>query len=58
MMYKKNNMEVYPVMVPTSNKLASINFFLVKQDNSLTLIDAGLNNDECWNALQMTLKES
>lgn len=57
MMYKKNNIEVYPVIVPTSNKLASINFFLVKQDNSLTLIDAGLSNDECWNALQMTLRK-
>lgn len=57
MMYKKNNIEVYPVMVPTSNKLASINFFLVKHANSLTLIDAGLNNDDCWNALQLTLKD-
>ncbi|MEH7177586.1 MBL fold metallo-hydrolase [Neobacillus vireti] len=56
-MFKKNNIEVYPVMVPTSNKLESINFFLVKHENSLLLIDAGLNNDECWNALQMTLKD-
>ncbi|WP_254782249.1 MBL fold metallo-hydrolase [Bacillus sp. OK048] len=56
-MFKKNNMEVYPVIVPTSNKLSSINFFLFKQANSLTLIDAGLNNDDCWNALQMILND-
>ncbi|MEH7245995.1 MBL fold metallo-hydrolase, partial [Neobacillus niacini] len=56
-MLKKNHMEVYPIIVPTTNKLKSINFFLVKQGDSLTLIDAGLNNDNCWNALQMTLKK-
>jgi glyoxylase-like metal-dependent hydrolase (beta-lactamase superfamily II) len=56
-MLKKNHMEVYPIIVPTMNKLKSINFFLVKQWDSLTLIDAGLNNDDCWNALQMTLKK-
>ena len=26
-------------------------------ENSLTLIDAGLNTDDCWNSLQMTLKD-
>ncbi|MEH7010933.1 MBL fold metallo-hydrolase [Neobacillus niacini] len=56
-MLKKNNIEVYPVNVPASNKLKSFNFFLVKQENSLTLIDAGLNTDDCWNALQKTLKD-
>ncbi|EKN66625.1 metallo-beta-lactamase superfamily protein [Neobacillus bataviensis LMG 21833] len=56
-MFKKNNMEVYPVIVPASNKLKSFNFFLVKHKNSLTLIDAGLNTDDCWNALQKTLKK-
>ncbi|MCM3726485.1 MBL fold metallo-hydrolase [Neobacillus cucumis] len=55
-MFKKNNMEVSPVIVPASNKLKSYNFFLVKQENSLTLIDAGLNTDDCWNSLQRTLK--
>ncbi|WP_066074557.1 MBL fold metallo-hydrolase [Neobacillus soli] len=55
-MYKKNNIEVIPVIVPASNKLKSFNFFLVKQENSLTLIDAGLNTDDCWNSLQKTLK--
>ncbi|MFJ5716029.1 MBL fold metallo-hydrolase [Neobacillus sp. NPDC093127] len=50
-------MEVLPIVVPASNKLKSFNFFLVQQENSLTLIDAGLNNDDCWNSLQKTLKD-
>src|SRR4051794_3900079 len=51
-------MEVFPVIVPASNELKSFNFFLVKHENSLTLIDAGLNTDNCWNSLQMTLKDN
>lgn len=54
----KNSMKVYPVIVPVSSGLRSINFYLVKQENSLTLIDAGLNTDACWDALQYTLKEN
>ncbi|WP_026566580.1 MBL fold metallo-hydrolase [Bacillus sp. UNC41MFS5] len=57
-MFKKSDIEVFPVIVPTSNKLKSINFYLVKQENSLTLIDTGLNSDDCWNSLQKTLKEN
>ncbi|WP_066254502.1 MBL fold metallo-hydrolase [Neobacillus drentensis] len=56
-MFIKNNREVFPCLVPASNKLKSFNFFLVKQENSLTLIDAGLNTDSCWNSLQKTLKD-
>ena len=52
----KNNIEVFPILVPVNNKLKSVNFFLVKQENSLTLIDAGFNTDDCWHHLQMTLK--
>ena len=52
----KNNNEVFPILVPVNNKLKSVNFFLVKQENSLTLIDAGFNTDDCWLHLQMTLK--
>ncbi|WP_242486775.1 MBL fold metallo-hydrolase [Peribacillus sp. TH16] len=55
-MFKQNNMEVFPIIVPASNKLKSYNFFLVKHGNSLTLIDTGLNTDDCWNSLQKTLK--
>jgi len=57
-LFTKNKIEVFPVIVPTSNKLKSVNFYLVKQENSLTLIDAGLNSDDCWNSLLKTLKEN
>lgn len=56
MLFKQNNMEVFPIIVPASNKLKSYNFFLMKQGNSLTLIDTGLNTEDCWNSLQKTLK--
>ncbi|MGE7764177.1 MBL fold metallo-hydrolase [Peribacillus sp. NPDC096540] len=51
-------LEIYPIIAPSALSLKSINFYLVKQDNSLTLIDAGMNDDVCWNALQNTLKEN
>lgn len=57
-MFKKEDVEVIPILVPTSNELKSINFFLVKQDSALTLIDAGLNTEECWNSLQKTLNKN
>ncbi len=57
MLFKKEDVEVFPISVPTSNELKSINLFLVKQDSALTLIDAGLNTEECWSSLQNTLKK-
>ena len=57
-MFIKEDVEVIPILVPTSNELKSINFFLVKQDSALSLIDAGLNNEECWNSLQKTLNKN
>ena len=56
-MFIKEDVEVIPILVPTSNELKSINFSLVKQDSALTFIDAGLNNEECWNSLQKTLNK-
>lgn len=53
----KNN-KIYPIIAPSALSLKSINFYLVKQDESLTLVDAGMNDDVCWNALQQTLKEN
>ncbi|MBK5481509.1 MBL fold metallo-hydrolase [Peribacillus sp. TH16] len=51
-------LEIYPIMAQSALSLKSINFYLVKQDESLTLVDAGMNDDVCWNALQNTLKEN
>lgn len=33
------------------NHIGSINFFLLKEDHSLTLIDAGIDTVECWDFL-------
>lgn len=50
-----NDYKVFPVIVPVKSTLQSINFYLLKDEHSLTLIDAGLNNEECWQALLDTL---
>ncbi|CAH0207633.1 Hydroxyacylglutathione hydrolase [Peribacillus sp. Bi96] len=50
--------KIFPIMAPSALSLKSINFYLVKQDESLTLVDAGMNDDICWNALQETLKKN
>ena len=47
--------EVFPIIVP-DRLLKTVNFYLVKRENSLSLIDAGWNNEECWNALNKVLK--
>ncbi len=52
---KKNGCKVFPIFVPIQSGLKSINFYLLKQDRSLTLIDAGVNNEDCWNSLLSTL---
>lgn len=52
---KKAGCEVFPVIVPHKSTLKSINFFLVKQGTSLSLIDAGWDDDDCWYGLQSTL---
>lgn len=57
-MKNSSSFEVFPIIVPVSFGLKSINFYLVRHDHSLTLIDAGLNTDECWQALENTLKNN
>jgi glyoxylase-like metal-dependent hydrolase (beta-lactamase superfamily II) len=48
--------EVFPVIVPEPSSLKTVNFYLVKQENSLSLIDAGWNNEACWNMLHHVLE--
>lgn len=52
---KKAGCEVFPIIIPDRSSLKSVNFFLVKQEHSLSLVDAGWNNDECWDGLMDTL---
>ena len=54
----KKSLRGLPIIVPDRSRLKSINFFLYKTEQSLTLIDAGLNTEECWDALIATLKSN
>ncbi|WP_040345895.1 MBL fold metallo-hydrolase [Neobacillus bataviensis] len=55
---KKSCCEVFPIIIPDRSSLKSVNFYLVKQEHSLSLIDAGWDNDECWNGLIDTLNRN
>ena len=50
--------EIYPIVVPMSSSLRSVNFYLVKNQNSLFLIDAGLDTEKCWNHFIDVLDEN
>jgi glyoxylase-like metal-dependent hydrolase (beta-lactamase superfamily II) len=56
-MMTKNDCSVYPIIVPAPYGLKSYNFYLYKQAGSLSLIDAGIDSDECWDSLCQTLKQ-
>lgn len=40
---------IHPIVVPTNKfNLQSLNYYLVEEQDSLTLMDAGIDSDECW----------
>lgn len=53
----KEGCTVYPIVIPTQSGLKSFNFYLVQKGDSLTLIDAGIDTEECWTSLNQTLNE-
>ncbi|MFD1851689.1 MBL fold metallo-hydrolase [Oceanobacillus bengalensis] len=57
-MQKFDGEEIFPIIVDTHSYLKSVNFYLVKTVNALTLVDAGLDTDECWNTLMKTLHDN
>lgn len=52
---EKAKTKVISIEVPENNMLKSINFYLVEKNNSLFLIDAGVNNDRHWEYLETAL---
>lgn len=54
---KKDCCEIFPIFIPDNSSLKTINFFIVKHRTSLSLIDAGWNNEDCWNGFMQTLKQ-
>lgn len=47
---------IYPITIPTNSDLRSFNFFIVEGSKGLTLIDAGINHEACWQQFLQTLQ--
>ncbi len=56
MKIERDGQTVFPVIVSNSSSLKSVNFFLLKEREVLYLIDAGMNDEACWNTLLHTLE--
>ncbi|QGQ46358.1 MBL fold metallo-hydrolase [Metabacillus sediminilitoris] len=54
--FKNSKVEIIPIIVPDHTSLKSINYYLVKYDHELILVDAGLNNNDSLHALEHTLQ--
>ncbi|MBP1965592.1 glyoxylase-like metal-dependent hydrolase (beta-lactamase superfamily II) [Paenibacillus aceris] len=50
MMITQAGCSVYPIVVPNPYSLRTFNFYLFQEAGLLTLIDAGVNSEECWEA--------
>jgi len=55
---RNSDAAVIPIMIPDSSNLKTVNFFIVKQADSLSLIDAGWNNEACWNGFNEILNRN
>lgn len=53
--YENSGLNVYPILIPTVSSLKSYNFYLVEENGTLMLIDAGIDTERCWEALLNTL---
>lgn len=50
---------IYPVIQETNySNLRSFNFYIVNYDDALFLVDAGYDNEACWNGLNDALKKN
>lgn len=56
--FKEKGIEIFPIHVPVDSGLKSINFYLIKHGKSLSLIDAGYNNELYWDALMSILAQN
>ncbi|MDQ0268339.1 MBL fold metallo-hydrolase [Cytobacillus purgationiresistens] len=51
----KEEMTIHPIVLPAKGSLRSFNFYLVEDVNGLSLIDAGIDHQSCWDLLNKTL---
>lgn len=56
-MVEQIEVKVFPVFIPTKSPLKSYNFYIVKNEGYLFLVDAGVDTDECWEAFNEVLVE-
>ena len=56
--FSKEGCQVFPIIVPAEYGLKTINFFLVQTKKTLSLIDAGIDSQKCWDALLRTLQDN
>ncbi|WP_047151785.1 MBL fold metallo-hydrolase [Aneurinibacillus tyrosinisolvens] len=54
----KEDDSVYPIIVPTKSSLRTFNFYLLEEAGSLSLIDAGINSEECWESFRQVMTEN
>jgi glyoxylase-like metal-dependent hydrolase (beta-lactamase superfamily II) len=54
----KEGCSVYPITVPTKSGLESFNFYLLEDNDSLSLIDAGVDTEKCWELFIRTLTKN
>lgn len=57
MLCQRGGWTVIPVLFPAENELKTYNFFLLAQNDSLLLIDAGIDTDPCWHFFLETLDQ-
>jgi len=55
--YQRNKTTVYAIEAPSNAALRTINFYLVDHDGALCLVDAGMDNDACWDTFTMVMQE-
>ena len=55
-MSKHKTYDVLPINIEVNSELKSINFYLLKTDDSLILVDAGLSRNNFYGALLQTLQ--
>jgi glyoxylase-like metal-dependent hydrolase (beta-lactamase superfamily II) len=50
--------KIFPIKVDAPANLKTVNFYIVETEQSLSLVDAGFNNEESYRNLEVTLREN
>lgn len=55
--FQREDTMIYTIEAPANAALKSINFFLVDHAEGVYLIDAGIDNDACWEAFMNVMQQ-